>query len=100
MIRSVKKLFTGFKENPKFTVSKERGNYIIVQKEKKVEETYITRQKRNFTEFESKLGTERGTDLWKIAGAGRTAVEPNKSWIKNYYEKENFDKIIYYVNQY
>jgi hypothetical protein len=30
---------------------------------KKVEETYITRQKRNFTEFESKLGTERGTDL-------------------------------------
>ena len=70
MIRSgkKKKTITGFKEDQKIAYSNQTGKYIAVQKEVKVEEAGVTRQKKNFIEFESKLGTEIDTDLRKIAG--------------------------------
>ena len=96
LIRSGKKKKTvsGFKENQKITISKEGGKYIAVQKEKKVEETGVTRQKRNFIEFESKLGTERDTDLRKIAGPARRAVEPRveEKIVMKKKETKNFKK--------
>ena len=71
MIRSGKKRksITGFKENKNITFSKQDGKYIAIEKEKKFEEAGVTKKKKNFIMFESKLGTEKETDLHKIAGA-------------------------------
>ena len=107
LIRSGKKKKTvsGFKENQKITTTKEGGKVIATQKEKKVEEVGVTRQKRNFIEFESKLGTERDLDLRRIAGPQRRAIEPRveekivmkkkkKEYLDNYQYREtkNFKK--------
>ena len=69
-IRSGKrrKSLTGFKANKKIS-SNEEGKFEVIQKEKKFEEAGVTKTKRNYVMFESKLGTERETDLNKIAGA-------------------------------
>ena len=104
LIRSGKKKKTvsGFKENQKITTTKEGGKLIATQKEKKVEEVGVTRQKRNFIEFESKLGTERDLDLRKIAGPQRRAIEPRvdekivmkkkkKEYLDNYQYRETKD---------
>ena len=104
LIRSGKKKKTvsGFKENQKITTTKEGGKLIATQKEKKVEEVGVTRQKRNFIEFESKLGTQRDLDLRKIAGPQRRAIEPRvdekivmkkkkKEYLDNYQYKETKD---------
>ena len=104
LIRSGKKKKTvsGYKENQKITTTKEGGKLIATQKEKKVEEVGVTRQKRNFIEFESKLGTERDLDLRKIAGPQRRAIEPRvdekivmkkkkKEYLDNYQYKETKD---------
>ena len=71
MIRSGKrkKTVTGFKENKNITFSNEQGKFIAVEKEKKFEEAGVTKKKKNFIMFESKLGTERERDLHKIEGA-------------------------------
>ena len=71
-----KKTVSGFKEKQNITITDECGKVIAVQKEKKVEEAGVTKQKRNFMEFESKLGTERNTDIRKIKGPTLRAVEP------------------------
>ncbi len=79
MIRSgkKKKTVTGFKENKNITFSNEKGKFIAVEKEKKFEETGVTKKKRNYIQFESKLGTEKERDLHKIEGA-RLKGQPQK----------------------
>lgn len=69
MIRSGKRKrsITGFKENKNIMFSNKEGKYIAVEKEKKFEEAGVTKKKRNFIMFESKLGTETEMDLHKIA---------------------------------
>ena len=81
MIRSgkKKKTITGFKENKNITFENKGGKFVMVEKEKKFEETGVTRKKRNFIMFESKLGTEKETDMTKIAGAKKLrAIEPRQ----------------------
>ena len=72
-----KKTVTGFKENKNITYSTDQGKFVVKQKEKKFEETGVTKKKRNFIEFESKLGTERAIDTTKIGGPTRHRdIEP------------------------
>ena len=81
MIRSgkKKKTITGFKENKNITFENKGGKFVMVEKEKKFEEAGVTRKKRNYLMFESKLGTEKETDMTKIAGAKKLrAVEPRQ----------------------
>lgn len=61
-----RKSITGFKEAKNITFSNKEGKFIAVEKEKKYEEAGVTKKKRNFIMFESKLGTERERDLRKI----------------------------------
>ena len=74
MIKSGKKTVnvTGVKEN-KNTISNKDGKFVAIEKEKKFEEAGVTRKKRNFVMYESKLGTEKETDLLKLAGAKKKA---------------------------
>ena len=74
MIKSGKKTVnvTGVKEN-KNTISNKDGKFMAIEKEKKFEEAGVTRKKRNFVMYESKLGTEKETDLLKLAGAKKKA---------------------------
>ena len=81
MIRSgkKKKTITGFKENKNVTFENKGGKFVVVEKEKKFEEAGVTEKKRNYIKFESKLGTEKETDLTKIAGAKKQrAIEPRQ----------------------
>ena len=64
-----KKTITGFKAKQDITFENKGGKFILVEKEKKFEEAGVTEKKRNYIKFESKLGTEKETDLTKIAGA-------------------------------
>ena len=57
---------TGASENKKVTVTKSGDKIIEVEKEKKFEEAGVTRKKRNYVMYESKLGTEKETDLTQI----------------------------------
>ena len=74
MIKSGKKTVnvTGVKEN-KNTISNKDGKFVAIEKEKKFEEAGVTRKKKNFVMYESKLGTEKETDLLKLAGAKKKA---------------------------
>ena len=67
-IKSGKKLKTesGATQNKKVTVTKSGDKIIAVEKEKKFEEAGVTRKKRNYVMYESKLGTEKETDLTQI----------------------------------
>ena len=79
MIRTGKRRrsLTGFKENKKIKVENTGGQFVVVEKEKRFEESGVTRKKRNYIEFESKLGTERERDLTKISGPARKAqIQP------------------------
>lgn len=75
----------------------------MLKKKKKFEETEVTKRKRNFVKFESKLGTERETDMTKIEGAKKLrAIEPRqeekiiqkkkrKEYLDNYQYHETVD---------
>ena len=99
-IRSGKrrKSLTGFKENKKIS-SNEEGKFEVIQKEKKFEEAGVTKTKRNYVMFESKLGTEREVDLNKIAGAQKkfkpTGRVEEKIYIKKK-KKEYLDNYQYH----
>ena len=67
---------TGVKQNQNVTVTARGDKIIATQKEKKVEEAGVTRKKRNFVMYESKLGTEKETDLTKIKGQKMRAPKP------------------------
>ena len=67
-IKSGKKMKTesGATQNKKVTVTASGDKIIAVEKEKKFEEAGVTRKKRNYVMYESKLGTEKETDLTQI----------------------------------
>lgn len=74
-----KKTITGFKENKNVTFENKGGKFVVVEKEKKFEEAGVTKRKRNFVMFESKLGTEKETDMTKIEGAKKLrAIQPRQ----------------------
>ena len=88
-IRSGKrrKSLTGFKANKKIS-SIEEGKFEVIQKEKKFEEAGVTKTKRNYVMFESKLGTEREVDLNKIAGAQKKNRPIGRNEEKIYIKKK------------
>ena len=98
-----KKTITGFKENKNVTFENKGGKFVVVEKEKKFEETEVTKRKRNFVKFESKLGTERETDMTKIEGAKKfREIQPRqeeriiqkkkrKEYLDNYQYHETVD---------
>ena len=68
---------TGAPQNKKVTVTKSGDKIIAVEKEKKFEEAGVTRKKRNYVMYESKLGTEKETDLTQIKAPPKPKkVEP------------------------
>ena len=72
-----KRSLTGVKENKNITFENKGGKFVAVQKEKKFEEAGVTKKKKNFVMFESKLGTETETDLTQIAGPKKVSeVKP------------------------
>ncbi len=78
MIRSgkKKKTITGFKKNQNIKLVNDGSKVIAIEKEKKVEEAGVTRKKRNFIMYESKLGTEKETDYTKIAAKKKREIQP------------------------
>lgn len=66
---------TGVKEN-KNIVSHKDGKYAVHQKEEKYEETGVRKKKSNYVMYESKLGTERMTNLTKIEEAKLSKPKP------------------------
>ena len=59
---------TGVKENKNIAFENKGGKYIAIQTERKFEEAGVTKKKKNFVMFESKLGTETDIDFTKISG--------------------------------
>ena len=58
-------------------MTKSGDKIIAVEKEKKFEEAGVTRKKRNYVMYESKLGTEKETDLTQIKAPPKPKkVEP------------------------
>lgn len=98
-----KKTITKFKENKNMTFENKGGKFVVVEKEKKFEDVAVTRKKRNYIMFESKLGTERDTDKIKIGGAQNLrAIQPRteekivqkkkrKEYLDNYQYHETVD---------
>ena len=78
MIRTGKKKKTvsGFKENKNIKLIQDGSKLIAVQREQKVEEEGVTRKKRNYVMYESKIGTEKETDYTKIAAKKMRAPKP------------------------
>ena len=69
---------SGVKQNQNVTVNSRGDKIIAVQKEKKVEESGVTRKKRNFVMYESKTGTEKETDLQRIKGQKLKTPKPKR----------------------
>ena len=63
-----KKTITNFKEKTNVTYENHGGKFIVVEKEKKIEIEGVTRKKRNYVMYESKLGTEKERDTTRVAG--------------------------------
>ena len=64
-----KKTITNFKEKKNVTYENQGGKFIVVEKEKKIEIEGVTRKKRNYVMYESKLGTEKERDTTRIGKA-------------------------------
>ena len=64
-----KKTITNFKEKKNVTYENQGGKFIIVEKEKKIEIEGVTRKKRNYVMYESKLGTQKERESTRIASA-------------------------------
>ena len=69
---------SGTSESKKVTVTKSGDKIIAVEKKKKFEEAGVTRKKRNYVMYESKLGTEKETDLTQIKAPPKPKKEPKK----------------------
>ena len=63
-----KRSLTGVKANKNILFENKGGKYVAIQTEKKFEEAGVTKKKKNFIMFESKLGTETDVDYTKLAG--------------------------------
>ncbi len=61
-----KKTITKFEQNKNVTYRNEGDKIIVVEKEKKFDETGVSRKKRNYVMYESILGTEKERDTTKI----------------------------------
>jgi hypothetical protein len=89
---------TGVKENKK-TISNKDGQFVAIEKERKFEEAGVTKKKRNFVMYESKLGTEKDVDLLKIAGAKKKAAPRppvEETIISKHKKKEYLDNFQYH----
>ena len=102
MIKQGKKTVnvTGQKVN-KTAITNNDGQFMTVEKEKKFEEAGVTRKKRNFVMYESKLGTEKEKDVLKIAGAKKKNLprQPKKveeTIISKVKRKEYLDNFQYH----
>ena len=73
---------TGVKEKTKNISHKDGSQFLAIEKEKKFEEAGVTRKKRNFVMYESKLGTEKDRDLLKLQGAKKTNQDQNHKILK------------------
>lgn len=72
-----KRSLTGVKENKNILFENKGGKFVAVETERKFEEAGVTKKKKNFVMFESKLGTEKETDLTQISGPKKQAqVQP------------------------
>jgi hypothetical protein len=89
---------SGVKSNQNVTVNSRGDKIIAVQKEKKVEESGVTRKKRNFVMYESKTGTQKETDLQKIKGQKLRAPKPRvqETIIMKRKKKEYLDNYQYH----
>lgn len=63
-----KRSLTGVKENKNILFENKGGKFVAIQTEKKFEEAGVTKKKKNFIMFESKLGTETDVDYTKLSG--------------------------------
>ena len=66
---------TGVKEN-KNIISNKGWKFRVTQKEEKFEETGVRKKKRNYVMYESKLGTEKQTNLIKVEEAKIAKPKP------------------------
>ena len=62
-----KKTITKYQQNKNVTYRSQGDQIIVIEKEKKFDETGVYRKKRNYVMYESKLGTEKKRDMTKIA---------------------------------
>lgn len=53
-------------------------NLWLLKKRKKFEEAGVTRKKRNYVMYESKLGTEKERDMTKIGSVGLRKPQPRQ----------------------
>ena len=92
---------TGVKEKTKNISHKDGSQFLAIEKEKKFEEAGVTRKKRNFVMYESKLGTETDRDLLKLQGAKKNKPRPKpqnieETIISKYKRKEYLDNFQYH----
>ena len=74
-----KRSLTGLKESKNIAFENKGGKYVAIETERKFEEAGVTKKKKNFVMFESKLGTEKDVDFTKISGPKAPAqVQPRK----------------------
>ena len=71
-----KKTITKFQQNRNVTYRNEGDQIIVIEKEKKFDETGVARKKRNYVMYESKLGTEKERDWTKIAAKKMRKPQP------------------------
>ena len=71
-----KKTITKVKDNRTETFESQGGKLVVVEKETKVEEEGVSKKKRNYIMYESKLGTEKERDMTRIAGKKMREVKP------------------------
>ena len=95
-----KRSLTGVKENKNIAFENQGGKYVAIETERKFEEAGVTKKKKNFVMFESKLGTETDIDFTKISGPKIQAQiqprteerivqqEPKIEYLDNYQYKE------------
>ena len=92
---------TGVKENKKNISNRDGSKFLAIEKEKKFEESGVTKKKRNFVMYESKLGTEKDRDLLKLEGAKKNKPRPKpqkieETIISKYKRKEYLDNFQYH----
>ena len=90
---------TGVKDNKKMISGKDGSKFLAVEKERKFEEAGVTKKKRNFVMYESKLGTEKDVDLLKLQGAKKKAPPRPKieeTIISKHKKKEYLDNFQYH----
>ena len=68
-----KRSLTGVKENKNIVFENKGGKFVAVETERKFEEAGVTKKKKNFVMFESKLGTEKDVDLTQISAPKKPA---------------------------